>query len=175
MSHGPRDRESALCLSCGLCCSGALHHHVRLRPEEVERAATWPVTTSLDDGRHHMDLPCGCLDGSRCTVYGERPAACRTFACRLLLRYRAGEIDEAEAQGIIDATTHAFARMREALVPMRRAGLWRRRDDDAERTTDGDDPAIAGIAPEIRLAAGAAGLLLGRHFVARAERGPPLG
>ena len=30
-----RGQESALCLACGLCCTGALHRKVEVKPEHV--------------------------------------------------------------------------------------------------------------------------------------------
>jgi hypothetical protein len=36
-----------------------------------------------------------------CTVYRDRPGACRHYECALLRRHRAGEVDEGEARAIV--------------------------------------------------------------------------
>jgi hypothetical protein len=39
-----------------------------------------------------LEQPCGALEGTRCTVYDERPESCRRFVCDLLDRSMRGEL-----------------------------------------------------------------------------------
>lgn len=74
---------SALCLACGLCCDGSLFGFVPLEPAEIAPARARGLAV-IASGRG-FEQPCPALRGG-CTLYAERPAACRRFTCRLLAR-----------------------------------------------------------------------------------------
>lgn len=86
-----------LCRSCGLCCDGSLFGRVNLEPEEVDRARRRGLHVLPSD--KGFEQPCSALVAGepgrgeqgraerRCAVYGERPLACRRFACRLYDRH----------------------------------------------------------------------------------------
>jgi hypothetical protein len=63
-----------LCRSCGLCCDGSLFGRVTLQADEVHL----PV----------LEQPCAAHSSSACSIYAERPRACRAFTCRLYERHR---------------------------------------------------------------------------------------
>lgn len=79
-----RGEESAtqLCKSCGICCRGLLHSHGVLNDDEFERLAALGLEL-VEGGQSAFVLPCSKFAGC-CTIYDERPGACRGFRCALL-------------------------------------------------------------------------------------------
>lgn len=73
-----------LCISCGLCCDGTVFANVPVGSDEEQAVravlnnATWLVGRQL-----YFRQPCTAFCGS-CTVYPDRPEACRLFKCRAL-------------------------------------------------------------------------------------------
>jgi len=81
------------------------------------------VPASLDpDGR--LPQPCACFDG-RCTIYTDRPSACRTFDCRVLQIVQAGHRDYAWAQQQIAGMRRVLAALN-AILPGPEPSLYRR-------------------------------------------------
>jgi Fe-S-cluster containining protein len=75
----------ALCASCGMCCDGSLFGRVMFEPDEL---APKKRLTLIASGRG-FDQPCSALTEQRtCSIYEERPRACRRFVCRLYDRHR---------------------------------------------------------------------------------------
>jgi Fe-S-cluster containining protein len=91
--------ESSLCVTCGLCCKGPLYNWAELQPDELALADRLSLRVVTYDGQPGIGLPCSCLDGTRCTVYEQRPRICRDFACSLLLSLRSGAVTLDEALG----------------------------------------------------------------------------
>jgi hypothetical protein len=101
-ASGAAEAELAtLCGSCGLCCDGSLFGRVDLEPDEVEPARKHRLRV-LQGGKA-FEQPCAALASSgtgggprRCTIYDERPLACRRFVCRLYDRHlrEGGPIEE---------------------------------------------------------------------------------
>nr|WP_314445207.1 YkgJ family cysteine cluster protein [uncultured Sphingomonas sp.] len=124
MNEAP-SAESALCTSCGLCCTGALHDQATLEPRELEEAATigLPVRTTPEPS---FALPCPKLDGSICTIYGQRPRVCAAYACRLLEEVRGGR-DLATTLPVVNEARRLADELRAHLsgetFPDARAGL----------------------------------------------------
>lgn len=109
-------RAESLCLSCGLCCDGSLFWAVPVEESE-------DVPAPLDaDGR--LRQPCACFDGA-CTIYPDRPAACRTFDCRVLQIVQAGHRDDAWAHQQIAGMRRVLAAL-DAALPGREPSLYRR-------------------------------------------------
>jgi Fe-S-cluster containining protein len=88
------DEELAtLCQSCGLCCDGSLFGRVTLATEEVAAARRRHLPVLANGSA--FEQPCtalASLDGAGerrvCSVYRDRPRACRGFVCRLHARHR---------------------------------------------------------------------------------------
>jgi Fe-S-cluster containining protein len=80
----------ALCRSCGLCCDGSLFGGVILEADEL-RGARKNHLYVLPRG-NAFEQPCSALstrsDGCECSIYSDRPRACRAFTCRLYDRHR---------------------------------------------------------------------------------------
>ena len=109
-------RTEDLCLSCGLCCDGSLFWAVPVKQGEN-------VPAPLDaDGR--LRQPCACFNGA-CSIYAERPAACRTFDCRVLQTVQAGRRDDAWALKQIAGMRRVLAAL-DAALPGREPSLYRR-------------------------------------------------
>jgi hypothetical protein len=83
---------SELCTACGFCCDGRLFSLAPLTARETEwaRRRRLPLVTHSDNVS--LEQPCGALEGTRCTVYDERPESCRRFVCELLDRVTNGEL-----------------------------------------------------------------------------------
>ncbi|HLK99940.1 MAG TPA: YkgJ family cysteine cluster protein [Myxococcaceae bacterium] len=101
---------STLCQHCGLCCDGTLFTSVPLRPTEVEplRRLSLPIIARAD-GSPGMAQRCAALEGRGCTVYSERPEACRRYHCHLFTALSEGEVSLEESLGVVD---EAHARLR---------------------------------------------------------------
>ncbi|MGE4068592.1 MAG: YkgJ family cysteine cluster protein [Vicinamibacterales bacterium] len=104
----PQD-SSSLCLACGLCCDGLLHHSVSVTADEAGRLRGLgvPVERSGPDA-WQFPQPCAAHTDGRCGVYGERPDNCRTYRCTLLRRVEAGAIAPGDALATI-RTARALA------------------------------------------------------------------
>ncbi len=135
MTDTETDTETAetLCLSCGLCCDGSLFWAVPVAPEEAG-----PL--SLDaEGR--LRQPCACFDGA-CTIYPERPSACREFDCRVLQTVRAGRRDAAWARREIAAMRRLVTELA-ARLPGDDASVYRRAAEFLAAHSDAlNDPAF---------------------------------
>jgi Fe-S-cluster containining protein len=124
------DELSALCQSCGLCCDGSLFGRVGLEAEEVEGARKRRL--HVVGGGRAFEQPCSAFvvaadavgaresrDRGGCAIYGERPLACRRFACRLYDTFR-------REGGSLEESLSVVRRVRELLAsvvtPSRRPG-----------------------------------------------------
>ncbi len=122
-----------LCLSCGLCCDGSLFWAV---PVAADEAVPMPL-----DAEHRLRQPCACFNGA-CTVYAERPSACRTFDCRVLQTVQAGRRDAAWAREQIAGMRRLLAAL-DAALPGREPSLYRRAAEFlARHQTELRDPAF---------------------------------
>jgi Fe-S-cluster containining protein len=106
-----------LCAVCGMCCNGVLFFSVRLQPEDsARRLEKLRLKIKRRSDGLHMLQPCTAHTGSSCRVYADRPARCRLFACRQLLRVEAGEASEQEAVENIATALRLTARVKELLA-----------------------------------------------------------
>jgi uncharacterized protein len=126
---------STLCQGCGLCCDGNLFSSLPLRRSEVAamQRLSLPVVDRAD-GTPGLEQRCTALDGRCCTVYAERPEACRRYRCYLFTALSEGELTLEEARAVVDEA-HARINAVEAVLPPARAGfpravLQRARKDD---------------------------------------------
>lgn len=128
-------RAEDLCLSCGLCCDGSLFWAV-----PVGQGVGVGVPLALDaEGR--LRQPCACFNGA-CTIYPDRPSACRTFNCRVLQTVQAGRRDGDWARAQIAGMRRLLAAL-DAALPGRERSLYRRAAEFLEEHgKDLDDPAF---------------------------------
>lgn len=124
-----QDSGSALCLSCGLCCTGLLHDRAVLQPAEFILADEIGLTIVTRDGDETptFRLPCPCFQQGRCATYTKRPAACGRYRCNLLRGVEAQEMDLATAREPIEQAKHLIAEI-ETLIDDTNEGetIWQR-------------------------------------------------
>ena len=78
------EQASTLCVACGLCCNGMLHHKARLQHAEIPLAESLGMTV-LEGEKLTFQLPCACWQQGKCSVYAQtRPATCGSYRCKLL-------------------------------------------------------------------------------------------
>ncbi|MFZ4777531.1 MAG: YkgJ family cysteine cluster protein [Terrimicrobiaceae bacterium] len=112
MTEAPLSPAARLCAACGMCCNGVLFHSVLLQPGDSARAlSALGLKMKRKKGVEFFLQPCPAHCGSRCTIYEDRPARCRHFQCRQLLRVAAGEISEGSALEKIQEAREAVARI----------------------------------------------------------------
>jgi Fe-S-cluster containining protein len=97
MSVESESAASRLCAACGMCCDGVLFHSVVLQPGDSARALSALGLKIKRRGGPHFLQPCSAHQDSHCAIYEQRPARCRLFNCRQLLRVATGEITEGMA------------------------------------------------------------------------------
>ncbi|MDY7228027.1 YkgJ family cysteine cluster protein [Hyalangium rubrum] len=160
---------STLCQRCGLCCDGNLFASVPLRKAEVATMQRLSLSVmETPEGTPSLVQRCTALDGRCCTVYAERPEACRRYRCYLLMAMAEGEVSLDEALAVVDGA-HARIQAVEALLAPSseeapQAVLQRARRDDL--------PENGGpLPPEARTAWEQANAYLDRHFRGRHGRG----
>ncbi len=114
------DPRSTLCLACGLCCDGNLFTQVPLRAEEVAPIVHRGLQVLERAQGAALRQRCGALDGRRCEIYDERPAACRGYRCMLLTALAEDEVSLADALAVVEQA-HALlaAAPGEATEPVR--------------------------------------------------------
>ena len=95
---------SQLCTQCGLCCTGVIHDHAALKPDEIEVFRALGMEVRQGE-KPNFPLPCPQLMGTSCGIYRDRPHACAHYRCELLRGVEAGTVDPADA----------LAKVREAL------------------------------------------------------------
>jgi hypothetical protein len=120
---------SPLCLSCGLCCSGVLHSHAVVKPEEITFARALGLTIRAFQNVPGFLLPCHLHRERGCSVYGgRRPAICVGYECDLLRRYLVGALTLEQCAVVVQRvrellgdvipwlpTGYSFARLRQEL------------------------------------------------------------
>jgi len=110
------EEESRLCLACGLCCSGALFAFVPVEPHEVERLRSrLPIVQ--ENARARFSLPCAGHRSGGCSLYGDRPEVCESYACKQLLRLRRGKTTVDRALAAVNEVRALFTRVDAALPP----------------------------------------------------------
>ncbi len=117
-----------LCLHCGLCCDGSLFSFLGIQPDEVARLAPRGLQAhARPDGRLALDLTRGCpgLDGKCCTLYGDRPQACRDYKCLLFMALEEGEVGLPEAKAVVDETHATLAALHASPSPPSRQDAQR--------------------------------------------------
>lgn len=102
---------SRLCLSCGLCCQGTLHRAAHVADDEIESVQRLGLKVVASEDGPVFPLPCPLHRGAQCTVYTERPSVCRTYQCKLLRRFLAGEATWDECIGLVHLAQDLVSRI----------------------------------------------------------------
>lgn len=141
------DRDGfALCSRCALCCNGSLFGDVRLEGREVETAQKLHLPLVTKESRVSFRQPCPKLRADdTCSIYDERPQACRGFVCHTLSAYLGGEIDLPAAEARVRRLRTAAARLTASLPgDLLEHGLWRAAEMFAEKGESAPDRAVLG-------------------------------
>jgi hypothetical protein len=109
----PESDASALCVSCGLCCTGAIFTDVGLGPEEAARLRGLGGPVEQVGERLQLVFPCPHHSSGSCGIYSDRYLNCRKFRCALLKRLDAGEVTVGEAQATVAQALKMLARVTE--------------------------------------------------------------
>lgn len=119
---------SELCLSCGLCCKGAIFNRAALRPDEIEPAKDYGLHYfEAGKGEYSFRLPCNLYQNNKCSIYLNRPAACRRYRCDLLKRLANGDIDLEESEIIIFQAKSLMDSINKQMVDIETSGDFRQR------------------------------------------------
>ncbi len=106
--------SGTLCSACGLCCNGVLFVDVQLqRGDQAQRLRELGLSLHRKGGKTRLAQPCACFDGKLCRIYEDRPARCRSFACRLLKRVQEKEVRVPVALRRIDRARREAERVRQ--------------------------------------------------------------
>lgn len=104
--------SSPLCLECGLCCIGTLHEYVEVEPAELHLVGRLGVTVKpVNDRAIGFRLPCVLYRKDRCSVYSDRPAACRAYRCTLLRELERGDVTLERALAVVRETKGLIAEL----------------------------------------------------------------
>lgn len=114
--------SAQLCLSCGLCCSGALFPHAYfIFGENLSHWQSKGFDLVEEDGGVFFELGCPHLDGAACTIYDKpRPHTCGGFRCKPL---QALEDDEIELEQALEKVGEAVELSKSLRSKLRRSGL----------------------------------------------------
>jgi Fe-S-cluster containining protein len=148
-----------LCKVCGACCDGTLFAWVEL--EMSERARQPPRRLPLVREGTGMVQPCEHHGAEGCSIYEDRPAACRSYRCALFDRHR-------DERGSIETRIERVEKLRAVAARVRTfiagandrdRGLW----ELLQRHTE-DDAAWLQRFPELALDVAELALRLRRDF-----------
>ncbi len=154
---------SSLCVDCGLCCSGAIYDHANHEADEdaLVRSLGMKLIPVKDGQEQAIALPCPQLDGSACSVYGQRrPKICGSFFCKLARALDAGETDFAAASSKVASAKVLLEQIEPFLEPGETINAARRR----WREQSGEEWRKSPASARFHLLMTSLNLLLDRHF-----------
>ena len=104
-----------LCLTCGLCCDGALFKDVELQAKDsARRLRSLHPALAIRNGKFPQPCAALCAD-KRCAIYADRPARCRRFDCALLQSFAAGQTTSVAARHVIRDARQRADKVRQLL------------------------------------------------------------
>jgi hypothetical protein len=97
---------------------------VKVRADEISavRRLGLPVVETAEGPA--FPQPCRCYREDRCTVYEERPSACRNYRCKLLSQYLEGGISLEESLLRVGQVRDLVASLRRRLTDGGATDLW---------------------------------------------------
>lgn len=155
--------ESEVCLTCGLCCTGAIFDYGPLDEDEDQFIASgrfkpWPAARGFA-------FPCAMLEGQTCTAYHDRPRVCSRYRCEVLAGLAAGGLTVERAKQLTgrarELVAAALAAAPDAATTI--GELRRAFQSGRDGWNEADAAARARLAP-LRLALGALERHLDAHF-----------
>ncbi len=130
----------SLCLSCGICCDGALFGCVPIgNADNLAAMEAAAIEVLVLDGQSQFKQPCPAYSCKGCRIYADRPASCREFCCKLLAEYEGGKMSMLVAREKIkqacslrDSLLETLRRIDPALSGRSLAELWKQWDSAAK-------------------------------------------
>jgi hypothetical protein len=111
------DAASKLCRSCGLCCDGTLFSFVPVHDtDNLQRLQAAGIKLIAHDEQSKFEQPCSAHTGQCCRLYGDRPANCRKFRCKLLIECHQQKKSWLEAEQKIKQVYSLRTKLLEALL-----------------------------------------------------------
>jgi Fe-S-cluster containining protein len=108
---------TGICVGCGMCCDGTMYRTVDVdEADELTPLRAAGAVWATASGITSFLQPCSAFGAGCCSIYDGRPGVCRTYRCRLLRRYEAGEVSYEDARGLIDSTVAVRDRVRSGLT-----------------------------------------------------------
>jgi Fe-S-cluster containining protein len=95
---------SDLCTNCGFCCSRLFFTWVELGDDEQASIPPPIQLNAKSEKKLGFTLPCPALQDCKCTVYDQRPRACRIFECDLLKDLKEGRTNLESSQAVVAET-----------------------------------------------------------------------
>ena len=87
------NNSQALCLVCGLCCTGDWFERANLYEDEIDATRALGLTVDIAADGPTFRLPCHLHVGGACSIYGSwRPNVCGAFTCGVIDAYVAGTL-----------------------------------------------------------------------------------
>jgi uncharacterized protein len=103
MKPHPREKTAqSLCMACGLCCDGTLFGKTNLGAgDDIAALSALVVEGASNLAKPALKQPCAAYRDHACSIYPDRPRACRQFRCALLQHFKANKISEGDALDLI--------------------------------------------------------------------------
>lgn len=109
--------STGICVGCGMCCDGTMYRHVEVEEgDELQPLKAAGAVWVTIEGLSSFLQPCPAFGAGCCSIYDGRPSVCRTYRCRLLRRYEAGEVSREDARALIESTVAVRDRVRPGLT-----------------------------------------------------------
>jgi uncharacterized protein len=100
--HVAHQAGQSLCMACGLCCDGTLFGQTNLSTEDDTAAlSALGVEFVSDLAKPMLRQPCAAYRNCACSIYPDRPRACRQFRCALLRHFKENKISQGDALDVI--------------------------------------------------------------------------
>lgn len=97
----PNDTEN-LCVTCHLCCTGALFSKLPITSEEAATLGPIGEYFTLDDEQLYLRLGCSALGSNgACTRYKTRPSGCGEYQCNVLKNVKKGNLHRMRAEYVV--------------------------------------------------------------------------
>lgn len=121
-------KGAELCLSCGLCCKGVIFNRAALKPDEIGLAKDCGLDYfPAGEGKFAFRLPCHLYQNSKCSIYLNRPDACKRYRCDLLKRLISGDIDFEESKLIVFQVKSLMDSINKQMINVEPSGDFRQR------------------------------------------------
>lgn len=108
--HSREAEAGALCMACGLCCTGHLFSWVRLKAIELTPLERLGLNVIRNDPRQRgFTQPCRMWNGV-CTIYEsyDYPRGCKSYRCKLLRELLDESVEPAEALKVVKQARTLF-------------------------------------------------------------------